>query len=287
MQKGLKREFDIMLKIKRIIVLLFLSMAFSGCDPLLYYALTPSISPGLHTRMNSTAPSFGPIFLGITREDAERHLGNPLLTMTLDDKHYINTYEYELERSVKETLATDLLDVATFGLGIYIVSPIDRFDGTKHLISITYMIEDQHERNDRIMAVTDRLRNNPLAIYWSEKSYESIQKGEWEEGIKSASLAASLDSQLSSSYMNRGWAYYEKGLYDKAIQDYNKVLEIDPKSALAYNQRGLAYQKKGLLDKAIEDYEQACKLGLETACDNLGRIREEQLLTKLYPNELM
>jgi len=258
--------------INRIIALFFLFSTLFGC------------TPGLFTRMDSTAPSLGPIFLGTSREDAERHLGHPILTMPLDNGPYVNVYEYGIERGTVDTICTDIMDFWTVGLGTYIISPMDRFERTKHLIAITYKRENPNKEhlNDRVIAITNRLINNPYAIHATEKSFYSLQKGEWDEAIRLASVAISLDPQLVSAYINRAWAYCEKGLYDKAIGDCNKALSIIPKNALAYNNRGLAYHRKGDIGKAIKDYKKACKLGLGIACVNLRGIIETQSLTQTH-----
>ena len=258
--------------INRIISLIFLSSALFGC------------TPGLFTRMDSTAPSLGPIFIGTSREDAERHVGPPILTMPLDSGPYVNVYEYGIERSIADTISTDIMDYWTAGLGTLIISPMDRFERTRHLIAITYKRENRNKEqmNDRVIAITNRLINNPYAIHASEKSFYSLQKGEWDEAIRLASAAISLDPQLASAYINRAWAYSEKGLYDNAIGDCNKALRITPKNALAYNNRGLAYHRKGEIGKAVKDYKKACKLGLGIACVNLRGITETQASTRRH-----
>jgi len=121
-------------------------------------------TPGVFTQLGSTAPSFGPIVPGITREDAERHLGVPILSMEIDAFHYRNIYAYEVERSEKYALFTDAMDMVTFDLGTLIFSPIDRFKGTRHLLAITYQIQDDHAENDRVIAVMERLEGlkNPV-----------------------------------------------------------------------------------------------------------------------------
>lgn len=109
---------------------------------------------------------------------------------------------------------------------------------------------------------------DPKAVEWAEKSHESIQEKEWEEAIRAASEAISVDPRFVSPYVSRARAYCEKGFYDKAIDDCNTALQMDPGNAPAYNNRGLAYDKKGDKEGAKTDYEKACQLGLEIACDN-------------------
>jgi len=112
----------------------------------------------------------------------------------------------------------------------------------------------------------------PQALPWVQKSYESLQKREWAEAIRTASVAISLDPNSAVSYSNRAWAYSEKGLFDKALEDCNSALKLDPNSALAYNNRGLTYKKMGQIKESKDDYEKACNLGLELACNNFKAI---------------
>lgn len=129
---------------KRILVVILVT-TFLGC------------TPGLFTRLDSSAPSFGPIFSGITRQEAERHLGDPILTMEIDKAHYRNIYAYEVERSARYGLFTDAVDLVTADLGSLIFSPIDRFRGTKHLLAVIYQRQDDYAENDRVIAVLERL----------------------------------------------------------------------------------------------------------------------------------
>lgn len=114
-------------------------------------------TPGIYTRLDSSAPVFGPVCPGMTRQDAERYLGPPLLTQRLDRYHYRNIYHYYRERSVTDILVTDIMDFTTFGLGTLLVSPIDRFADTTHLMAITYQGADQDIFNDRVVAIVDRV----------------------------------------------------------------------------------------------------------------------------------
>ena len=50
---------------------------------------------------------------------------------------YVVVYEYQQQRSTFDTIPTNILDYGTFGLGTYMISPMDRFEGTKNLIAIT------------------------------------------------------------------------------------------------------------------------------------------------------
>ncbi len=267
-----KRKDNMMLKTVKLITSIFLSSMLFGCFPLAAHLVTPTMSSGLYTKIDSTAPGFGPVHVGLTRAYAERYLGQSLFVMDLDENHYVNVYRYERERDVKDTIVTDLLDVVTFGLGVYMVSPIDRFNGTFHLMAVTYRIEDKNGTGDRIVGITDRLTNSPLAILWVERSKNFLLKSEWDQGIESASIAIALDAKIGSAYVNRAWAFVEKGQYDAAIRDCNVALALDSDNTTAYNNRGLAYQKKGNVEGAAKDFKKACERGLAVACENLGLV---------------
>jgi tetratricopeptide (TPR) repeat protein len=235
-----------------------LSAFFIGC------------TPGLYTKMDSTVPALGPIAVGMSRGMVAKSLGDPVLTMWLDNDYYTSIYEYEIERGVTDILATDIMDVITLGLGVYIVSPIDRYQGTKHLLTLTYAVNDRYRENDSVISVDDsQSLNEVYGRHWAEKSRLSVTSGEWAEGIGAASYAIAFNPGLASPYINRAWAYSEIGMHDQAIGDCNTALSIYSNSASAYNNRGLAYQKKGDLGQAISDYTQACNLGLAKACENL------------------
>ena len=123
---------------------------------LLLIMLLLGCSPGLYRRIGSSTPRFGPIYIGMTRAEAERHLGCPLTTMRVGHEQYKGVYEYELERKVTDTVVTDIMDFATSGLGILIVSPLDRFQGTRHLITVVYNMKDDNANNDRVAAIYDQ-----------------------------------------------------------------------------------------------------------------------------------
>ena len=130
---------------KQTIILILLLTGISGC------------TPGLYTRMDSTAPTFGPLYMGMTRQDAERHLGTPIAKIPIDKTHYKNVYEYEEERSVLYTASTDVADIMSLGLTNLMISPIDRFNGKRHLIAVVFEIRDPYAENDRISRIMDKI----------------------------------------------------------------------------------------------------------------------------------
>ena len=131
--------------IKQAVILLLLSIMIMGC------------TSNLYTRMGSTAPTFGPLYMGMTRIEAERYLGTPILKIPIDKTHYRIIYEYEAERSALFTASTDMADILTLGLTNMMISPIDRFNGTRHLIGVLFEMRDAYEENDQIRGISEKL----------------------------------------------------------------------------------------------------------------------------------
>jgi len=119
----------------------------------------------------------------------------------------------------------------------------------------------------------EKVKINEKAVAWSEKSYQSLQKKNWVEVIRTASVAISISPDYEPPYINRSWAYIEKGFYEKALADVNKVLSINPKNASAYNNRGYAQQQLGKVDLAVIDYSAACELRENAGCLNFKSIK--------------
>ena len=129
---------------------------FVGILLFLWLSACMGCTPGTYTKIDSSAPSLGPIFVNTTRGEAERHLGDPIATLGIDDNRYRNIYAYEMERSGRYARNTDAIDVVTFNLNTLIVSPIDRFQGPRHLMAITYEKIDTYRANDRVIEVIEK-----------------------------------------------------------------------------------------------------------------------------------
>lgn len=139
------------------LVFVFLSMMqFSRCVPIVSHVVSPEVDTGLFTAMDSTAPPLGPLTVGMTRSDIERHLGDPVTTQPLVKGRYRALYLYERERGILDRVTAETLDTLTFGLGCDILPPLDRFNGTWHLMAVTYDRIDKHETRDRVVLIEDR-----------------------------------------------------------------------------------------------------------------------------------
>ena len=134
-------------------LLLLLSLLLGGC------------TPGTYTRKHSTAPAFGPIIVGMSLEEVEKYLGKPLTTVPIDEFSYTNLYGYEQEFGVTETRSLDFLNIITFGLGDYIVTPMDRYSGTRHLVAITYVVaEGLNREKDRVAKISTDVVGEPFGL---------------------------------------------------------------------------------------------------------------------------
>ena len=132
----------------------FISLAFCLGVCLMMLAC----SPGAYVKMDSSAPVRGPVFIGMKRHDAESHLGSPLYIARLSEEQYRGIYEYEATPHAMDTLCYDIMDFATLGLGNLIVSPVDRFKGSRHLVAVLYQMEDKDIRNDRVVDIKEQIK---------------------------------------------------------------------------------------------------------------------------------
>jgi hypothetical protein len=98
-------------------------------------------------------------------EEVEKYLGKPLTTVPIDDFSYTNLYGYEQELGVTETRSLDFLNIITFGLGDYIVTPMDRYSGTRHLVAITYVVaEGYYREKDRVARISTDVVGEPFGM---------------------------------------------------------------------------------------------------------------------------
>ena len=120
--------------------------------------MVTACSPGVYTKMDSSAPERTPVFIGMKRYEAEQHLGSPLFIARLNDEQYRGIYEYEAVPTAANTLCYDIMDIATVGLGDLIVSPLDRSKGTRHLVAVVYQMDDGYIKNDRVVDIKEQIK---------------------------------------------------------------------------------------------------------------------------------
>ena len=120
--------------------------------------LLTACSTGVFVKMQSTAPEWGPVFLGMKRSEAERHLGTPMFISRLNENQYSGIYEYPSVINPKNTLSFDAMDFATLGLSTLIISPVDRFKRSKHLVAVIYQMDDKYIYNDRVIDIKEKIK---------------------------------------------------------------------------------------------------------------------------------
>ncbi len=125
----------------------------------------------------------------------------------------------------------------------------------------------------------------------------SIMLGQMDKAIERYSHAIKLNPNYTSTYNNRGAAYYKKGKFDLAIADYNMAIRLNPDNAGAYSNRGAVCSKKGEFDHAIADFNKAIQINpgyaeaynyRGVACDKKGEfdlaIADHTKAVELKPN---
>ncbi|NLA76043.1 MAG: hypothetical protein GX846_11345 [Deltaproteobacteria bacterium] len=154
------------MNIKNILFFLFI------CVSLLFTACTT----GVYVKAHSTAPEWGPVFIGMKREDAERHLGLPMFISRLNENQYSCIYEYHISLGPKDILSFDVMDFTTFGLGTLIISPVDRAKRSRHLIAVIYQMDDKIMSDDRVIGIKEKVKVSMQELHL--KGYVTRSAGE-------------------------------------------------------------------------------------------------------------
>lgn len=137
--------------------------------------ITLGCTSGYHTKKVSTAPSRGPIIAGQSRDYVEAHLGKPLFSSLVREGIYMSVYEYHREWTSRKIRRMDRLDLLTFGMGKYIISPMERFEGPKMLVSITYAIGRGSPMEDRVVSINEKLSGEMFDLVQIEKKTKGIK----------------------------------------------------------------------------------------------------------------
>jgi len=114
--------------------------------------------------------------------------------------------------------------------------------------------------------------HDPRAKSWLEKSRKFLLEKNWDEAIRTASIAIALDPGNIEGYIYRSAGFWEKGEYKKSLEECNLVLFLDPTNERALNTKGLALEKLGYKQEALECFEKSCGLGSEYGCENHKRL---------------
>jgi len=119
---------------------------------MLYFLFFSACSVGM-AMSGKQEPNLGIVKIGVTRGEVEIQLGPPITSNTLEDGTRVDIYEYEVgnEPSAGRAIAHGAMDVLTLGLWEIIGTPIERLQGEKKEITITY------DSNDKVISVKSYL----------------------------------------------------------------------------------------------------------------------------------
>ncbi|WP_457570745.1 type IV pilus secretin PilQ [Desulfovulcanus sp.] len=117
-----------------------------------------------------------------------------------------------------------------------------------------------------------RPTHDPRARTWIEKSRKFLLEKNWDEAIRTASIAIAIDPGNVEPYIYRSAAMWEKGEYEKCLEECNLVLFLDPTNERALNTKGLALEKLGYKQEALNCFEKSCGLGSKYGCENHKRL---------------
>lgn len=103
-----------------------------------------------------------------------------------------------------------------------------------------------------LFTVTARAQNAAAKPYF-DRGVQQYENGQYEEAIRTLTLALNADPNAYLAYYNRGLAQYRLANYDAAISDYTRTLLVNHDYVNAVYGRALAKYKKGDYDGAIAD----------------------------------
>jgi tetratricopeptide (TPR) repeat protein len=85
-----------------------------------------------------------------------------------------------------------------------------------------------------------------------DEGQKLIEKGQYEDAIKSFKMATNLDSSYAEAYFQLGDCYYSLRQVDAAAKAYRKTITLDSSYVEAYNSIALCLNYVGYYDMAIE-----------------------------------
>ena len=113
---------------------------------------------------------------------------------------------------------------------------------------------------------------NPKAKDWVKQSKKSLQAENWQEALRTASIAIALDPGLPQAYFCRGKAYLKLGKDSQAYKDSSKLLYLEGQDSKSHLLRARILEEMGYQRKALQAYEKSCALGLQNGCNEHKRL---------------
>ena len=87
-----------------------------------------------------------------------------------------------------------------------------------------------------------------------------VQQQKIDEALNDLNKAIELGVRHPNVYLNRAEALSAKKMYDDALLDCDEALKTEPSNVRAYNTRGVLLASKGEYEKAVAAYDQALRL---------------------------
>jgi len=115
-----------------------------------------------------------------------------------------------------------------------------------------------------------------IALYYTNRAAELIQRGEYDMAIEAADTALRLDPQLAIAWVNRGVGLRRKGDWEAAESSYRTALEHRPNFVTAYQDLEAVLRLQGRIDEAEQVTAIIRKLGTRNPF-NLLRLGDESL----------
>jgi type IV pilus assembly protein PilQ len=107
---------------------------------------------------------------------------------------------------------------------------------------------------------------HPRARVWESKSRDLLQDKDWNEAVRTASIAIVLDPGLPGPYIIRSLALLKQDQARPAHKDARTACHLDRDNPRAHLALGRALQALGHSNKALEHFARSCGLGNEEGC---------------------
>lgn len=111
-----------------------------------------------------------------------------------------------------------------------------------------------------------RSTGHPQARAWESKSRKLLQDKDWNEAVRTASIAIVLDPGLPGPYITRSLALLEQDQARAAHKDARTACHLESKNPRAQLALGRVLQALGHTNKALEHFARSCGQGNEQGC---------------------
>jgi len=109
----------------------------------------------------------------------------------------------------------------------------------------------------------------------AEKRYNAgvnlSRQGRWEAAIAEYDEAIRLDTQVATTFFNRGSAHDVLSQWESAIQDYDRAIELNPTYLEAYGNQGYVYLNRGEYQRAVQNIGESIRLDPPNAANYVNR----------------